>query len=123
LQLNQICFILSHHFVKKIVLRTTTRLWIVENKGSKLKALREEMRLMELRVMNIQQQKSVRKEENGVRPSEYAKVRAKAAYFQSQVSALSEQLREAKLSSMETQLVDHANSEAVSFHLNSSHLL
>lgn len=78
---------------------------------------------MELHVMNIQQQKSVRKEENGVRPSEYAKVRAKAAYFQSQVSALSEQLREAKLSSMETQLVDHANSEVVSFHLNSSHLL
>lgn len=77
---------------------------------------------MELRLMSAQQE-SFRKEENAVSPSEYAKVRAKAAYFQSQVANLSEQLREAKLTSMEARLADHASSQAVSFHSNSSHLL
>lgn len=89
------------------------------NRESKLKALREEMRLMEFRLMSAQQKSAVRKEENTVSSSEYAKMRAKAGYFQSQVAALTEQLREAKQTSIEAQLADHANSQAVRFHPNS----
>lgn len=66
------------------------------------------MRLKELRlVMSAQQeqQKSSRKDENAVSPSEYVKIRAKAAYFQRQEASPSEQLREAKFTSMGAHLL------------------
>ena len=94
--------------------------WIVGNKDSKMKVMKEEMRLMEMRaLMSAQQQRSVPREENTVSASDYAKARAKAAYFQSQVAALTEQLQEAKQTYMEAQLADHAHFEAVGFHSNS----
>ena len=78
---------------------------------------------MELRLMSAQQQQSFRKEENAVSPSEYAKVRAKVAHFQSKVASLSEQLREARLTSMEAHLADQTNTLVVRFHSNSEHLI
>jgi uncharacterized protein YlxW (UPF0749 family) len=67
--------------------------------------LKEEMRLVELRLTN-EQQNNIKKKD------EYAKMHTKVSHLQNQVITLSNQLRQAKQSSMNAQLVDHVNCQA-----------
>lgn len=91
--------------------------WIVESKCSKLKALKDEMKLVEMRLKN-EQQKCIKNEENTVTTFEYAKMHTKVSHLQSQVVALTNQLRQAKQTSINAHLVDHVNCRAVRYYIH-----
>lgn len=80
------------------------------------------MRSMEVHLMNAQQ-KNVKKEENAMSTYEYAKMHAKVNNLQSQVVALTNQLRQAKQISRNAQLVDHVNSQRVQYHMHAFYFI
>jgi len=71
------------------------------------------MRLVELHLTN-EQQNNIKRED------EYAKMHTKVSHLQRQVVTLSNELRQAKQSSMNAQFVDHIHCQVIRYYLYES---
>lgn len=101
--------------------------WIggVGSKDAKLKEAREDINLLELKLLKAQQSSVATKDLRELGSAEYAKARAQVTALQGQVSALSQQLRQAKDTSAQSHLADLVNNQEVLFlfHLVGTFLL